>query len=853
MLTLCCRIRDVQMQLNTFFGDRPNMIRKRGVLLPKARLRLVRECRALQSSNKSHLAQWENGLMSTEIDLTVEQQRTRSDLDPVDPPTTEGPFSAQLSVSQLPELDHEDSDDWYEHGFLNTADFKELEALLYMGTAGFADFQGKDEDEYLKNPYLPEVTVVDPMPSACIGDFTPRSPIPLQESEARNGEHSPSLSNIPSLECGERSIRSANSLDIDHSVQTDPAANVIIASENDSHDAPNDGRPLNLAMGEDERSNSLSESLPPPSSKEVFKSRPKSIHSSIHSFKALGKRLPLKTESYLEDVWSVLQNLTISSGSAHDGSRISNRGSAALSGTQTYLGQRIRPLADIDENEASDSSQPFSEVRLPLPGDFAAYTMSTTYYIGLRRYRSKLEPQDRSDKLSKSNWRTKNDERFISSINKHSELLTDPPFKDLHRKDDFGNSVLHIAAALKKSGYALIGLIDNGVDVHTINSAGETFFHLLDESVVKETYFYHMLLEILRSKGFDFSQRDCLGQTPFHLLMQPWMDKSILEQTLVQLPFLNIALPLSRDSFGCTVAWQLVQAGVEEPEIKAAPFYSHKTPTVFLKPGEYTWSLAKFACVELDARSAGVKTQALQNYGAQTAIQTVADLLTYERHADLLRTILRACSSPQHEDAAGRNGLHCLAEVSFSLPLPESPLRDDSDVNATTKVGKRETYLQDLLKAGVDVNNYDKQGYTPLMAFINHNRDDEDDETTEKLLFRLYKAGANIHRRDRLGQSLLHMAVKLGKKAATNFLLNKGANVRARDTAGKGVVALAWEASKKVKTEDPDDPLYAQILLCIDLVSRAGGITAPTFLQEWTVAESKESRWPLVGGKKPRK
>ncbi|KAF8866094.1 ankyrin [Acephala macrosclerotiorum] len=842
------KIRDVQMQLSTLLGSDPRVLRgNKG--LRKTRLRLIRECRALKSSNEARLVRSEaGGHTLSGINSAKDKGLIEPELYLADQSTSLPAFFAQESVSQSPQFNHNDSYDWYEQGFLDTEDVKELEALLHMGTAGFADYQGKDEDECLENPDLPVMKLVGPVPRAWAEDNNPQRPLFLQEDpEARNGESSPSLSNIPSLECGEGSVRSANSLDIEHPERPDSTVHVVIASEIDLHDVQNDSRPLTLAMCENDLPNELPASLLAPVSETMSKSRPKSVQSSIHSFRALGKRLSAKkSESCLEDVWSVLQNLTISSGSAHAGSRMSNRGSTAFSGAQTYLGQAIRPLAGIDENEASETSQSFSDVRLPLPGDFAAYTLSTTYYIGLRRYRSKLEHQEGSVRLSKSYWRTKNDERSISSVNEFEHSRKEP-LREQHRKDEFGNSALHIAAALKKSGYDLIKLIKDGVDVHARNSAGETFFHLLDESIVKDTPIFLMLLEILRSKFFDFSQRDCLGQTPFHLLMQPWMDKSILEQILIEFPSLKIELPLSRDSFGCTVAWQLIQAGVEDSQIKEVQDH-----IVFQRPGN-VWSLAEVAYGSMRVDSPEPKVQVLQNYGTQTAIQTVADLLTYERHADLLRTIVRACSSRQQEDAAGRNGLHCLAEVSLTLPLPDVPSREDSEEHSATKVGKREAYLQDLLQAGVDMNNYDKQGYTPLMAFVIHKRDDEDNEATERLLYQLWNSGASIHRRNHRGESVLHMAVQLGKKTATSFLLSKGANVHARDTAGKGVIALALEASQRAKAEDPDDPIYARILLCIDLVAKAGGVAAPTFLQEWTATESKESRWPLVGGRKPRK
>jgi hypothetical protein len=77
-----------------------------------------------------------------------------------------------------------------------------------------------------------------------------------------------------------------------------------------------------------------------------------------------------------------------------------------------------------------------------------------------------------------------------------------------------------------------------------------------------------------------------------------------------------------------------------------------------------------------------------------TVIETLEDLLIYEKHADLLRTILYAGHSPWFEDSRGRNCLHCLAEVSFDLPHETG---NTSTIWESTKdAGARERYLENL-------------------------------------------------------------------------------------------------------------------------------------------------------------
>lgn len=196
----------------------------------------------------------------------------------------------------------------------------------------------------------------------------------------------------------------------------------------------------------------------------------------------------------------------------------------------------------------------------------------------------------------------------------------------------------------------------------------------------------------------------------------------------------------------------------------------------------------------------------------------------------MLKTVIKAGNDPQYEDNFGRNGLHCLAEVSLTLSGTEEIKLD----NAAQKLcPRRQRYLNQLLESGVNPNSYDCEGCTPLMSFIIHIRD-ESEEQTIQLLGLLLEGGANINNRNRQGESALHIAVRLGRRNVTQFLLSRGAKVHARTSRGFGVLAHGVKYSDKASE---DSLLYAQICLCIDLVGRAGAIAAPTILDEWASPE----------------
>jgi hypothetical protein len=231
-----------------------------------------------------------------------------------------------------------------------------------------------------------------------------------------------------------------------------------------------------------------------------------------------------------------------------------------------------------------------------------------------------------------------------------------------------------------------------------------------------------------------------------------------------------------------------------------------------------------------------------RSYENHPSIQTVDDLLKYEQHVDYWRTIVAAKDTSWFEDSNGRNGLHCLAEaslVSSDMPLPSLLLDQLESIRRTEPTethNDREFLIRSLLGARVDPNSYDNNGNTPLMAFIIHARAGEDDNSTTRILNHLLEAGSDIHRRNRQGETALHLAIKFGRRAATKFLLISGVNIHARTKAGLGVLELGQKYSMENKR---DETLYAQIMLCMSLAASFGAVSRPTILDEWGSPEWK--------------
>ncbi|KAM7190901.1 hypothetical protein V8F33_009212 [Rhypophila sp. PSN 637] len=87
--------------------------------------------------------------------------------------------------------------------------------------------------------------------------------------------------------------------------------------------------------------------------------------------------------------------------------------------------------------------------------------------------------------------------------------------------DKYGNTLLHVAARWGARVSLLILILRHTLDISMVNHRGETFLHVYDPPThprLRPASFLN-LIRCLRSKGFDFCQRDVDKQTFLHLLV----------------------------------------------------------------------------------------------------------------------------------------------------------------------------------------------------------------------------------------------------------------------------------------------------------------------------------------------
>jgi hypothetical protein len=492
----------------------------------------------------------------------------------------------------------------------------------------------------------------------------------------------------------------------------------------------------------------------------------RAFRDSVPSIASLNRRLSSKySPSRLEDVMSLMERHTISGSSASFCSSARDSQVSSKKSLKSVLGQI--------EMERNLDAKPMRMPRVVLPGDFRSNWMAMTHRIV----------------------------GFATSIS-----------WGINEIDRFGNSILHVAASLNAPVKYLIYLIKEKANIHTTNTGGETFLHLVHAPTQEDDVC--SILELLSTCGFNFAQHDQHGQTSLHLLTRPWLPQQYLVTVTRKIHSLGLVLPNSRDNLGFIFLKQM------------------------LDPTSETQNYVVRSCnPEPSANLMSKSKLSLHYQEKQTSINNIEAQQQYEHHANLLSTIVKAGDMPWYEDSKGRNGLHCLAEVAFNLPLPKKPgwTAQYSVVgNSGNAETLRECYLDGLLAAGVNPNNYDMDGNTPLMTFITHNRTSEDGETTTRILIRLIHSKADIHRRNRQGETALHLAVKLGRRAATRILLKNNANVHARDNKGAGILEVGHNACTKATG---DAMLYGQIMACMSLVTRSGAVSYPTIDMEWITKE----------------
>ena len=416
------------------------------------------------------------------------------------------------------------------------------------------------------------------------------------------------------------------------------------------------------------------------------------------------------------------------------------------------------------------------------------------------------------------------------------DLIADPNFMT---KDSFGNTVFHYLATQDTLQDLFFHLISQAqrepkLPIHDTNTADQTFLHVLHPSWFQEGSRLSELLEVLRAQNFDISATDVYGCNFYHILRDNVGNSARFPGDATDMSRIN-----RRDAFG----------------LKPMDAYSARDT---VQPAPHT-QVTQGASMRASPGSARPTPRIITQAGTGKEEELYM-------HADLMRVILKAVGvdeklapNAMNEDAQGRNGFHCLAEVDLCLGpdntnhgsrayhIDESSLSppgqnkrrhndsEEIEVPRTISNSRRLELVQGLINAGVDANQYDRNGNTPLMSFVLKSRDTtkyEKDECEMILRTLVHSAGARLELRNRNGETALHLAARHGKTVALRVLLELHANPNTRNGQGLSILQVL---DNLYLTTERDDKHNARFEACRAILTRTEDSAKqdPNLFDEW--------------------
>ncbi|KAK3899969.1 KN motif and ankyrin repeat domain-containing protein 3 [Staphylotrichum tortipilum] len=555
----------------------------------------------------------------------------------------------------------------------------------------------------------------------------------------------------------------------------------------------------------------------------------------------LKRRLSDCSSRHALQLCAVIEDFTISDFSDDEGGSVGRPTSTpALSDT-----------ADLgffqDLTLGTDAYEAFPDPGFALPGDFlTAHTRTCADFPGQEHGKNCWCSIARETSTIDNSWLLPTGE-FSGRALHVLEHICLPGITSLH--DGFGNVPLHLFAALQGCQEVLLQMVANqeGGSLRAVNTAGQTFLHVLNfewfQDVASPFALLWRLLALINDTCPELVyQVDVYGRSFFHRAHSLIRDPATLSSLF--------------SSFECTLAARRDAFGFNPVPYADPVSQGHYTPP--RRVGSFCSS------------AEGLTRSASPASPPRSSTTDERCFLTY--HTRLVQTIHSSYTNPAVEDADGRNGLHCLAEailnqqtmdqhvqggggiqrafsftsittglpstapparphlkrkLSFSTDLSPSPSSIPDPCSAIPPPPPEEgplptrlRHLTSLLSPSISVSlsAYSRRGHTPLMSFIQHLPDAQDDraKTLQTILETLIRRGGTraVEARNRRGETPLLMAARLGRKIALATLLRTGsANVAARDADGRGVLELL-DAEVKGARARGDVGLYARLEAC---------------------------------------
>ncbi|MBP3416622.1 MAG: ankyrin repeat domain-containing protein [Spirochaetaceae bacterium] len=399
--------------------------------------------------------------------------------------------------------------------------------------------------------------------------------------------------------------------------------------------------------------------------------------------------------------------------------------------------------------------------------------------------------------------------------------------RDIDAVDESGNTVLHAAARVNSEELVRL-FISLGASTELKNNDSDTALHVaikndaieaaqilsaVDSDIFAMDAYGKTALELGLARGDRFFDaiittrtgqlQDTMGRTIIHYFVKERnlvaLEYAIKKKIPLSVPDNNGETPLAlalknhHDSQSIRMAASLLLNGVK-PEGGNYTYFENATvlrnPTLRLEDGQTPLHLSSIQ------NHTGITSYLLEQ-GANISAQDISGATPLHesiRYGNLenARLLLDAGAKVNAQDNLGKSPILLImpktnqAEIyslllSYRANVNIKDMYGDSVLHIATMNGANDNTLNQLILAGADINERNKEGITPLALAVDYRR-------TAIIQFYI-NAGADIHAEDNMGQTPLTRSLKAGPDMTKKILISR--NIFSRDSYGNTAYHLA--------------------------------------------------------------
>lgn len=380
--------------------------------------------------------------------------------------------------------------------------------------------------------------------------------------------------------------------------------------------------------------------------------------------------------------------------------------------------------------------------------------------------------------------------------------------------DEFGNSLLHVAARWRARVSILLLIIKYTDDVQVVNHRGETFLHVFDppeDPRMRPVSFIH-LIRTLRSRGYDFCQRD-VNKCTFlpHFVAKEWIPTETLYHVFREVGHGAARFLVANKSADGERLWHIIRRNLN----KTCP----KLHRIFGDEVEFIRRyLPEFSSQGKAPSTADTSTLGSDSLLSIHPTEAAALNLALDPNDSNAQKVRRSPLMKVLRRAAGGRGMSD-AELTTKL---ESIF--EAEVTARTQELEKQGYREPK----PELNDQPPPHYaweTALVLSEFRRKLDAgeipDPDDAEKFGKPRYPAEEVLSRRDTEGNSALHYASEFGLVPAVEFFCAKGASVNVFNNCGNTPLQLVKFAIQRTDVRC-DIHMEARYLRCAVLLLEQG-------------------------------